>query len=173
MREDDAGMGGTYVTLEGAQIPLGRLTAEERRFLGQMVGHYKRGGSYLDFENLYMDPDSVVFRHAKRVGRPVAETPLYRVCDDLARRLGIRQGYLVKEEVVRYPQPESGERRELTTGQVAKLAGCTHEAVRKAIRTGRLRARRVGRLSLIWDKDAEAFAEHRRARPRSGGRSAA
>lgn len=161
-------MGGSYVTLEGAQIPLGRLTAEERRFLGHMVGHFKRGGSYLDFENLYMDPESAVFRHAKRLGRPVEETPLYRVCDDLARRLGIRQGFLVKEEVLRFnAEPQTGERRELTTGEVGKLAGCTHEAVRKAIRTGRLRARRVGHLSLIWDKDAEAFAESRRTQTRA------
>ena len=160
-------MGGTYVSLEGMQIPLGRLSAEERRFLGQMVGQFKRGGTYLDFENMYMDPDSIVFRHAKRLGKPVAETPLYRVCDDLARRLGIRQGYLVKEEVIRYVEPQGSERRELTTGEVAKLAHCTHEAVRKAIRTGRLRGRRVGRLSLIWEKDAEAFAESRRAQARS------
>lgn len=166
-------MGGSYVTLEGSQVSLGRLTAEERRFVGHMVSRFKRGGSYLDFENFYMDPESVVFRHAKRLGRPVEETPLYRVCDDLARRLGIRQGYLVKEEVVRYPDSRGEQRRELTTGAAAKLAGCTHEAVRKAIRTGRLRARRVGHLSLIWEKDAQAFAEGRRAQTRAGkGRQA-
>jgi len=79
-------VGGSYVTLEGMRIPLGRLTAEERRFLGHMVGQFKRGGSYLNFENLYMDPESVVFRHAKRLGRAVEETSLYHVCDDLARR---------------------------------------------------------------------------------------
>lgn len=162
-------MGDSYSTLEGAQVSLGRLTAEERRFLGQMIGHFKMGGSYLDFENLYMDPDSVVFRHAVRLGKSVAETPLYRVCDDLARRLGIRQGYLVREQVFRHSEPEAAERRELTTGEVAKLANCTHEAVRKAIRTGRLRARRVGRLSHIWDQDARAFSEARRQK--RGGRS--
>lgn len=160
-------MGDSYVTLEGRQLPLGRLTAEERRFLGQLYSRFKRGDSYLNFENSYMAPESLLFRHAKRLGKPVAETPLYQVCDDLARRLGIRQGFLVKEEVVRLPTAsEGGERRELTTGEVAKLAGCTHEAVRKAIRTGRLRGRRVGRLSLIWDKDAEAFAESRRSKAR-------
>lgn len=160
-------MGDSYSTLEGAQVSLGRLTAEERRFLGQMIGHFKKGDSYLDFENFYMDPDSIGFRYAARLGESVAETPLYRVCDDLARRVGIRQGYLVKEQVVRYSEPGAAERRELTTGEVAKLASCTHEAVRKAIRTGRLRARRVGRLSLIWDQDAAAYAEAR-SRKRSG-----
>jgi excisionase family DNA binding protein len=162
MREDQSSMGDSYVTLEAEKISLGRLTGEERRFLGQMVSLFKNGGSYLDFENAYMDPGSVVFRHAKRLGTPVEGTPLYQVCEDLARRLGIRQGFLVKEEVVRYQHTPEGERRELTTGEVAKLAGCTHEAVRKAIRTGRLRGRRVGYLSLIWDKDAEAFANGRR-----------
>jgi excisionase family DNA binding protein len=132
-----------------------------------MYGHFKKGASYLDFENIYMDPGSVVYRHAKRLGIAVAETPLYLVCDDLSRRLGIRQGFLVKDEVVRPPaEDEECERRELTTGDVAKLAGCTHEAVRKAIRTGRLRAQRIGRLSLIWDKDAQTFADTRRAAAR-------
>lgn len=148
------------MSLEGKRIPMGALTAEERRFLGEMHGLIRSGISFLDFDNKYMDPDSIVFRHAKRLKSPVEESPLYRICDDLGRRLAIRQGYMVKEDVV---GPAYGEeRKELTTGDVAKLADCTHEGVRKAIRTGRLRARRVGRLSLIWEEDAKAFAEQRR-----------
>ena len=50
------------------------------------------------------------------------------------------------------------ERKETTTGQVAKMAGCSVQAVRKAIVSGRLRARKVGRLALIWDEDARTFA---------------
>ena len=151
-----------YTTLEGKDISLARLIAAERRFLGRLYSRYKEGVSYLTFEGLYSHADSPIHSHAKRLGRRVEETPLYAVCEDLARRLGIRQGFLVKSEVVRDSTGAAGERRELTTGQAAKLAGCTLEGVRKAIRTGRLRARRVGRLSLIWEEDARAFAEARR-----------
>jgi hypothetical protein len=58
-------------------------------------------------------------------------------------------------------------RKELTTGEVAQLAGCTHQAVLWAIRSWKLPARVVvaaksGRRHLVWDKDAEAFALKRR-----------
>ncbi|MFH2203564.1 MAG: excisionase family DNA-binding protein [Elusimicrobiota bacterium] len=155
-----------YMTLEDKHVPLSRLTAEERRFLGEMHALVKRGISFLDFDNKYMDPGSLVYRHAKRLKRPVQETPLYQICDDLGRRLAVRQGYMVREEIVGSGPGYGEERKELTTGLAAKLAGCTHEAIRKAIRTGRLRARRVGRLSLIWEEDAKAFAEQRQAAQR-------
>ena len=56
---------------------------------------------------------------------------------------------------------ESKELKEHTTGEVAEMAGCTREGVRKAIRTGRLRARRVGRMSFIREEDALAFVRTR------------
>lgn len=57
-------------------------------------------------------------------------------------------------------------RKELTTGEVARLAGCTPQAVRWAIRSWRLPARMIGRLALVWEQDAEAFAQKRRQRGR-------
>lgn len=151
-----------YTTLEDVKVPLAKLTVEERRFLGALSQQAAAGVSYLDFENLYMDPASLVFAHARRLGRPVRETPLFQVSADMAKRLGIQQGYLVREEVVAQRQDASrGETRELTTGDVAKMAACTGEAIRKAIRSGRLRARRVGRLSLVSEADALAFVRVR------------
>lgn len=63
-------------------------------------------------------------------------------------------------------------RKELTTGEVARLAGCTPQAVRWAIRSWRLPARVVAakfrwRL-LVWDEDAKAFARKRRLRNGKG-----
>jgi excisionase family DNA binding protein len=154
-------MKSSYSTMEGTKVALSHLTGDERRFLGELAQRLKTGISYLDFENLYTDPASPVRTQAKRLGRPISETPLYQICEDMSRRLGIQQGFLVKEEVVKGYGEAPAERRELTTGDVARLADCTHEAVRKAIRTGRLRARRIGRLSLIWEEDAKAFISAR------------
>ena len=151
----------SYTTLEESKVPLDKLIAAEREFLGELTRRQKNGVSYLDFENLYMDPASPVFAHSKRLGKPVSETPLFQVCADMAKRLGIQQGFLVREEVVRTYGAKLEERKELTTGEVAKLADCTDEAVRKAIRTGRLRARRVGRYSFIAESDALAFVRAR------------
>lgn len=119
----------------------------------------------------------MVFSSAKRSGRAAEETPLYKVCDDLATRLGIAQRYLIREEVVRYGPSERPAQRELKTGQVAQLAGCSRQAVRKAIVTWRLRARKLGHLALVMEKDAIAFSRSvrpygRKRRDRSGPKRA-
>ena len=159
----------TYQTIEGKSVPLAGLRADEKAFLAEVFREYESGKNYLSFKHVYSYPESMAFRNAKRLGKPAEESPLYRVCDDLARRLGIRQGYLVKEEIMQYQAMPTTERKELTTGQVAKMAGCSSQAVWKAILTWRLRARKVGRLALIWEEDARAFADS--VRRRSGQKS--
>lgn len=151
-----------YETMEGKTVPLGRLNGQEKAFLADMLREYGSGKNFLNFKLVYSDRDSLVYGSAKRLRKPVEESPLYRVCDDLARRLGVKQGYLVKEEIMQYQAMPATERKEMTTGQVAKLAGCSSQAVWKAILTWRLRARKVGRLALIWEEDAKAFAASRR-----------
>ncbi len=160
-----------YETLEGKTVPLGRLNGQEKSFLGEMLREYESGRNFLNFKLAYSEPDSIVYRSAKRLRKPVEESPLYRVCDDLARRLGVKQGYLVKEEIMEYQAMPMAERKEMTTGQVAKLAGCSSQAVWKAILTWRLRARKVGRLALIWEEDAKAFAASRRRSAKKAGKS--
>lgn len=154
-------MKNSYTTLEESKVSLDKLTVSEREFLGELAQRQKSGVSYLDFENLYMDPASPIFAQSKRLSKPVSETPLFQVCADMAKRLGIQQGFLIREEVVQRYASNADERKELTTGEVARLADCTDEAVRKAIRTGRLRARRVARFSLISESDALAFVRSR------------
>ena len=154
----------TYQTLDRKSVSLASLKPEEKVFLAGIYRQYEEGTNYLSFKHLYSDPDSLVSRSAKRLGKAVEESPLYQVCDDLSNRLGVRQGYLVKEEIMQYQATPVAERKELTTGQVAKLAGCSVQAVRKAIFSWRLRARKVGRLALIWDEDARAFAQSVRHR---------
>lgn len=156
----------SYQTVDGKAIPLKDLDADDKAFLAKISEAYERGENFLNFKHLFTDPAGQPFRHAKRVEKPVAETALYQVCKDLARRLGMRQGYVVKESTPPYGATAGEPRRELTTGQVAEMAGCTTEAVRRAIRTWRLPARMVGRLALVWEKDAEVFA--RAIRPYRG-----
>lgn len=153
----------SYVTLTGRTIGITHLNREERLFVGELFARFKEKINYLVFENLYLNPGSPIYEHAKRLGKPVSDTPLYIICEDLGKRLGIQQGYLLSEEIIPSSEAETEEKQELTTGEVAKMAGCTPEAVRKAIRTGRLRARRVGHLSLILEEDARAFAFSRKS----------
>ena len=156
-----------YPTEDGKTLSLKGLNSDDKAFLGKLFQAYEHDENYLGFKHLYTGSERQIFKHAKRVGKPVAETVLFQVCEDLARRLGMRQGYVVKEDIAEYGAT-AGPRRELTTGQVAAMAGCSAEAVRRAISSWRLPARMVGRLALIWEKDAEAFA--RKVRPYRGKR---
>lgn len=157
-----------YETLEQEKVSLSRLRPKEKEFLAGLFKRFEEGSNYLSFKRIYLAPNSPVFSCAKRLGKEPEETPLYKVCDDLSKQLGIGQGYLVRGEVVRYEAEQKPRERELTTGEVARLSGCTSQAVRNAVRTWRLRARKVGRLSLVAEKDAHAFA--RTVRPYGGVR---
>lgn len=146
-----------YDTLEGEQLSLAYLLPAEKEFLTRIFSMGRSGMSYLNLENLIIMESYPEFsNHASRVGKKTGETILFLVCEDFATRLGIQQGFLKKEEVVK---KFGTDRKELTTGDVARLAKCTLEAVRKAIRTGRLPARQVNRYSLIWEEDAKWFAK--------------
>lgn len=48
------------------------------------------------------------------------------------------------------------------TRKITLLAGCKEDVVLEAIRNGCLRARRVGRVTLISEEDAEVFIQNRR-----------
>ena len=148
-----------YETLELEKIPLSNLKHEDKELLVSMFKRFEEGINYLSFKNQFLRPGSPVFAYANRLGKEPEETPLYRVGTDLSLQLGIGQGYLVREEVVKQEAVQRTPHKELTTGEVAKLAGCTPQAVRKAILTWRLKARKVGKLALVAEQDAIAFSQ--------------
>ena len=57
-------------------------------------------------------------------------------------------------------------RVELTASEVAMMAGCTRQAVIRALEAWKLRGRKVGGEALIWEEDAKAFAAYRRKKSR-------
>ena len=142
---------------------LDSFNSKEKIFLREIYAQYKKGVNYLTFETKY-NFSSSLRDHAERLGKRLAQTVLYRVCDDLAKRLGIRQGYLRRDEVVPIRDDAVQIRKELTLREVAHRARCKIEDVRQSIRQGRLRARRVGENSLVWEMDAETFAVSRLSR---------
>ena len=147
-----------YETLELEKIPLSSLKHEDKELLALMFKRFDEGINFLSFKNQFLRPGSPVFAYAKKLGKEPEETPIYRVGADLSLQLGIGQGYLVREEVVKREAMQKTPHKELTTGEVAKLADCTPQAVRKAILTWRLKARKVGKIALIAEQDAVAFS---------------
>ena len=148
-----------YETLELEKISLSHLRNGDKELSNAMFKSFEEGMNYLSFKNTFFRSGAPIFAYAKKLGKQPEETPLYKVGMDLATQLGIGQGYLVREEVVKREAAQRAPHQELTTVQVAKMAGCTPQAVRKAIQTARLRARKVGKMALISEMDATAFSQ--------------
>lgn len=151
----------TYITLNREKIDLSRLTREERAFLGRVVKTYEAGEAYPNFVNMVNAPGSPALGKRQWVTKAVVASPLYRVSQDLADRLGIAQGFLALGENSSLEDTGFIERDEpnyLSSQQAAEMIGVTPEAIRKAIRTRRLPARQVGRTYLVERQAVQAYA---------------
>jgi len=134
-----------YTTFDGRTVDLSGITAEQKKYLGEKIMKDKSKMNFMDFQNRYLE-DPVVLDSPQ----------LYELCRDLATRLGISQGYLRKES---YDHASRTEEKELTSSEVADIGRCSQQAVRDAIKAGRLSARRVGPLYLVKENHARIFVE--------------
>ncbi len=168
-------MAKAYVTLTGEKIDLSGLTAEEKVFLGRVVKAYEAGETYPNFVNGINAPGSPALGGGPWVTEKVARSPLYRVCQDLADRLGITQGFLAvgkNSSAKRAGFIETASERDiLSCEKAAQRIDLTAEAIRKAIREKRLPAQQVGRTYLLEVKAVDAYAARsgRRVSVLSGG----
>lgn len=150
-----------YITLTGEKIDLSQLTPEGRAFLGHIVKAYEETEAYPNFVNRINSPGSPALAKGRWVTEKVAASPLYRVCQDLADRLGIAQGFLTLGKNSSLQDAGFVDRREpdyVSSAEAGRLAGVTPEAIRKAIRERRIPARQVGRTYLVERRAAEAYA---------------
>ena len=155
-----------YITLTGQKIDLSELTIRERALLGRIVKAYEAGEAYPNFVNKINAPGSPALGGGHWVTEKVAASSLYRVCQDLADRLGIAQGFLALGENSSTQDTGFADRREpnyVSSEEAARLIGVTAEAIRKAIREKRIPARQVGRTYLVERRAVEAYA-HRSGR---------
>lgn len=82
-------MTGTYRAITGRRYDLDALAAEEREFLREVMTLYRKKPDWGDFTREWNARARSTLWKGKRA--PVG-APLYRICQDLAARLGIAQG---------------------------------------------------------------------------------
>ncbi len=119
------------------------------------------GEAYPNFVNRVNAPGSPVLGGGRWVSEKVAKSPLYRVCQDLADRLGIAQGYLSlgKSSSLEGMGPgAAGASEYISSEDAARRLGVTAEAIRKAARQKRLASHRIGRTYMFDWKAIEAYA---------------
>jgi len=84
----------TYVDLDGNKINLMTLDAEERRLLGRLRRRARTHPDWCDFDTLWMK-EVVGLYDARGLPRDkMRRTPLYRIAQDLAARLGVAAGFI-------------------------------------------------------------------------------
>lgn len=145
-----------HKTLENTSILVEDFLPSETDFLEALLLRFFSGDNFLEFKQSYLNRESEVIKQARRLNVQTEDSPLFRICDDLAKRLGIAQNYLVRTEVVA-SEARDVPQKEFDIKGVSKFVNCSYETVRKAIKSMRLQARRVGGATLISLEDAEAF----------------
>jgi hypothetical protein len=84
----------TYVDLDGNEICLGHLDAEERKLLARIRRRARTNPDWCDFDHYWLCAVAQ-FYDARGVPRKVTtRSPVYRVAQDLSSRLGIAAGLI-------------------------------------------------------------------------------
>ncbi|MBI4283618.1 MAG: hypothetical protein HY663_04025, partial [Chloroflexi bacterium] len=78
-------------TLSGEAFNLDELPAELQAVYSEVKSFYDTNIDWTEFTNLWMSKIREVFSNVKP--SVIVEEPLYKICQDLDSRLGIRQGY--------------------------------------------------------------------------------
>ena len=149
--------------VSGQEIGLD-LDGRERDFLRSLKAMARRGVSYFEIARIAVGPGSPALRGRARVTREIVESPLYLAARDVATRAGMAQGLILapKHEKLREQIPTDSSL--MSVVQAADLMGMSRAAVYKAIRAGRIAARRYGNVTLVERQSAIRCRDRRRAR---------
>lgn len=80
-----------YKTLNGTVFNLDELPAELKTVYREVKSLYDTNVDWTEFTNLWISKIREVF--SDREPSVIVEEPLYKICQDIESRLGIRQGY--------------------------------------------------------------------------------
>ncbi len=151
--------GTVYGLLDGARVSLGALPRADLAFLLDLQRRAMEDEDYFDLERSVCGPDAYPLKGSPRVTTEIHRTPLFRVAEDIAYRVGIRQGVLAPnddDELV----PIEGI---MSVTEAAKDLGISRSAVVKATRAGRLKGKKIGRTWALLRRSVESYvvAKHR------------
>ena len=149
----------SYQLLDGDVIDLGMLPREDLAFLLDLQRRAMEDEDYFDLERAVCGPGAYPLKDSPRVTREVHRTALFRVAEDIAYRVGIRQGVLAPnddDELV----PTEGI---MSVSEAADELGISRSAVAKAAQVGRIKGKKIGRTWALLKRSVNSYevAEHR------------
>jgi excisionase family DNA binding protein len=149
----------TYRLLDGGMVAVDNLPREDLAFLLDLQRRAMEGEDYFDLERAVCGPGAYPLKGSPRVTREVHRTPLFRVAEDIAYRVGIEQGFLAPNEEDDLVPTEGI----MSVSEAAEELGITRSAVVKAARVGRIKGKKIGRTWALLRRSVESYevAAHR------------
>lgn len=79
-----------YTTLENEKFDRDQLPVKQQEFLARVLRYYAKDPSWDEFAHFWLSKGNA-WKGIK--GKELVKLPLYKICQDLEARLGIKQGY--------------------------------------------------------------------------------
>lgn len=86
----------TYQTLSGQEFDLDLLSPEEQTVLKEVRKYYETSPPWGEFSDFWLRESQKLWEGKDR--RKTARSPLFKIFQDMGSRLGIKQGYVRKED---------------------------------------------------------------------------
>lgn len=80
-----------YTTLENEKYDCCQLPSKQKKFLEIVLKYYSEDPSWDEFSQFWLSEGHEFFEKIK--GEELVELPIYKICQDMELRLGIKQGY--------------------------------------------------------------------------------
>ena len=88
----------SYRLLDGEVVDVGRLPRRDLAYLLDLQRRAMEDENYFDLERAVCGPGAYPLQGSSRVTSAVHRTPLFRVAEDIAYRVGIRQGVMAPND---------------------------------------------------------------------------
>lgn len=156
-----------YRLLKGQRVDLSPLPKEDLQFLLNLSRRAMEDEEYFSLAKDVNGPYAYALKGGRWVTKEIHGSLLYRVAEDIADRVAIRQGGMS-------PDPgDEGAVVEKLVGitEAARQLGISRVAVLKAARIGRLQGRKIGNAWALLRRSVDRYqvAKHRVAAGRQRG----
>lgn len=85
-----------YKTLKHERFDINNLSKEHLRFYEEVKEYYEKDPNWNEFGNFWIGKINFILGEVKR--DEAIEIPIFRICQDMESRLGIKQGYIKQKE---------------------------------------------------------------------------
>ncbi|MHC4298790.1 MAG: helix-turn-helix domain-containing protein [Planctomycetota bacterium] len=147
-----------YEFLSGEQVSTKRFCKQDREWLRQMKEDASDNADYFILLRSVRGLGAYPFKGSEKITAEIAQSALFRIADDIVRRVGVRQGAVLASG----DWLDVTEENPVVSGpEAADIIGITRSAVHKALSDGRLRGWVVGTMWVLSRADVLNFKRKR------------